>query len=365
MTGSTSLLMETSSELEWRMDQIGFVLGNDTIKGTFGFRSDNGWLGNILSSSGGAYNQESLSFNPTISAGIAYTSEMIGVGVGYNFTYIDKTIQVHTPTLVLNALNNNLRFAIPIQIAMSDRPSNLPKEAENKFTGIGFNNMEVRYLTGIDAFNQIRVYASYRNWKYEAKGAGHDFISEDMHLQLRLYFLRTQIGNVTVNPYIRVDYATALRGDLIDNNITIVRNGWNIPNFNGNDGYNNASPYEWSTGSGYYATRPYKIAVKPVLSLAANSDIVSLYFEPSLGYSYEYRKFKAGYENGKEVISHNLEWGAYAEMYVTPVQDLEWYFEMNVNGKYGKAADAGGEVPVYFETTTGLTWYLPSLGAAQ
>ena len=48
-----------------RMDQLGFVLGNGTIKGTFGFRSDNGWLGSILSSEGGAQNNESLSFNPT------------------------------------------------------------------------------------------------------------------------------------------------------------------------------------------------------------------------------------------------------------------------------------------------------------
>ena len=52
-------------------------------------------------------------------------------------------------------------------------------------------------------------------------------------------------------------------------------------------------------------------------------------------------------------------------MYVTPVEDLEWYFEMDINGKYGKtpaAAAVVGEVPVLFETTTGITWYLPSLG---
>ena len=347
-----------------RMDQLGFVLGNGTIKGTVGFRSDNGWLGSILSSEGGAQNTESLSFNPTLSLGIGYTSDMIGVGIGYNFTYINRFIQVHTPTLVLNSLNNNLRFAVPIQIAVSDQNETYSKDLGYKFTGIGFNNMEVRYLTGIDAFNQIRVYASYRNWKIENKNiGGHDFLSEDMHLQLRLYFLNTQIGNVTINPYIRIDYATALRGDLIDDNITIINNRYFSPNINGNDGYNDNSPYEWSTGSGYYSVRPYKLAIKPVLSLAANSDIVSLYFEPSLGYEYTYKKFKSIYNGGAEIVSHKLTWGAYAEMYVRPVQDLEWYFEMDINGKYGKTAAAVvAEVPVYFETTTGITWYLPSLG---
>ena len=115
---------------------------------------------------------------------------------------------------------------------------------------------------------------------------------------------------------------------------------------------------------GYYSVRPYKLAIKPVLSLAANSDIVSLYFEPSLGYEYTYKKFKSIYKGGAEIVSHKLTWGAYAEMYVRPVQDLEWYFEMDINGKYGKtpAAAVVAEVPVYFETTTGITWYLPSLG---
>ena len=347
-----------------RMDQLGFTLGNGTIKGTFGFRADNGWLGSILSSDGGAQNNESLSFNPTLSLGIGYTSDMIGVGVGYNFTYINRFIQVHTPTLVLNALNNNLRFAIPIQIAVSDQNDIYSKDLGYKFTGIGFNNMEVRYLTGIDAFNQIRVYASYRNWKIENSNAGHDFLSEDMHLQLRLYFLNTQIGNVTVNPYIRIDYATALRGDLIDDNITIINDKYFNPNISGNSGYNDNSPYEWSSGSGYYAVRPYKIAIKPVLSLAASSDIVSLYFEPSLGYEYTYKKFKSIYNGGAEVVSHKLTWGAYAEMYVTPVEDLEWYFEMDVNGNVTGAQKVANAdlAPVLFETTTGITWYLPSLG---
>ena len=64
-----------------------------------------------------------------------------------------------------------------------------------------------------------------------------------------------------------------------------------------------------------------------------------------------------------ETTTHALNWGAYAEMYVTPVQDLEWYFEMDVNGNVHNTSMANADLPpVLFETTTGITWYLPSFG---
>uniref|UniRef100_UPI0026197086 hypothetical protein n=1 Tax=uncultured Brachyspira sp. TaxID=221953 RepID=UPI0026197086 len=345
-----------------RMDQLGFTLGNGTIKGTFGFRADTGWMGSIIDN-GGTYNSESVSFNPTVSAGIAYTSDAFGIGVGYNFTYIDRFIQVHTPVVVFNALNNNLRLAVPIQIAMTDSDKYQFQTDPGwvnhklKFTGIGFNQMELRYYTGIDAFNAIRVYASYRNWTAETdaftRGVSK-YVSEDLHLQLRLYFLNTQIGNVTVNPYIRIDYATALKGSLIDSYGTIANT------------YNSIGAYEDTSAGSIYSVKPYTIKIKPVLSLAASSDIVSLYFEPSLGYAYSYSKTKATATNpAVESAVHALTWGAYAEMYVTPVEDLEWYFEMDVNGNVtgqGTAAANADLAPVLFETTTGITWYLPSLG---
>ena len=324
-----------------RMDQLGFVLGNGTIKGTFGFRADTGWLGQIVSSTATG----AASFNPTLSLGLGYTSDMFGIGVGYNFTYIDKYVQVHTPVVVFNALNDNLRIAAPIQVAVAD---NIGGVNRIKFTGVGFNQMELRYYTGIDAFNAIRVYASYKNATIDLTGFGKG-VYEDLHLQLRLYFLNTQIGNVTVNPYIRIDYATLLQGDStagFDSFITV-----------GN--YNNFD-YHTSGTAEEYSVKPYTIKIKPVLSLAASSDIVSLYFEPSLGYAYSYSKERV---SGYESIEHALAWGAYAEMYVTPVQDLEWYFEMDVNGNVHNTSMANAYLPpVYFETTTGITWYLPSLG---
>lgn len=323
-----------------RMDQLGFVLGNDTIKGTFGFKADQGYLGAILKADKNGTSTYTTYFKPTLSAGIGYTSDVIGVGVGYNFTYIDKNLQVHTPVLMINALNNSIRFVAPIQVAVTDKLNGV---TGSKYTGVAFNNIQLRYFTGIDAFNAIRLYAFYRNSSKEV--AGVKSVSEAFGIQARFYFLNTQVGDVTVNPYVRVEYYTALKGS-------------NLDNFTA-EGYD-ASTYV-STGakqSDVYDVSPYKFAIKPVLSLAANSDYVSLYFEPSLGYTLSGSKTKAreGVASVEE-MSHALAWGAYAELYITPVKDLEWYFEMDVNGEVASQS----RIPVSFAASTGITWYLPAL----
>ena len=325
-----------------RMDQLGFTLGNGTIKGTFGFRNDKGTLGSIFS----AIDNVPADFTPTVSAGLAYTSEAFGIGVGYNFTYLNQNLQIHTPVLMFNALNNNLRLAVPIEIAVTDKYLGTDN---HKLTGVSFNNLELRYFTGIDAFNAIRVYFNYRNVTDDNSSKR---VSETFGMQVRLYFLNTQVGNVTVNPFLRVEYHTALRGGSL--------HGYNMLDLgNGRvdgiaDGVKQSDVYKYS---------PYQVTIKPVLSLAASSDIVSLYFEPSLGYQITGNAITVQEANAgmKQKLTHNLAWGAYAEMYVTPVEDLEWYFEMDINNTDVTLAN-NTHTPVYFETTTGITWYLPSFG---
>ena len=106
------------------MQQLGFTLGNDTIKGTFGFFNTYSF-GDMLNvpANGDA------TFIPDMSMGIGYTSSAIGIGVGYTMSFGDKVpiykgkvtpknqLQLgHTPVLVLNALDNALRIAVPIQV---------------------------------------------------------------------------------------------------------------------------------------------------------------------------------------------------------------------------------------------------------
>ncbi|MEI0799094.1 cell surface protein [Brachyspira intermedia] len=317
-----------------RMDQLGFVLGNNTIKGTFGFRTQAAGtlLGNIISGQ-----TDNAGLDATISAGIGYTSEPFGIGVGYNFTYYNSTLGVHTPVLVMNALNNNLRIAVPIQVAVSKEP--FGKGTGNNwkdYLGVS-TDIQIRYYTGIDAFNQVRLYVKYGQSGYKDIQANRDMFAQSVGFETRFYFLNTAIGNVTVNPFLKVAFNTALASDNI-----LVRAGESIMSTT------------YMSKDTKWDKIPYDLTAAAVLGITANSDIVSLYVEPSLGYTAVYDgKLKTDAANAK--LSHSLYWGAYAELYITPVQDLEWYFEMDVNN----SNTDGSNVPVHFETTTGITWYLP------
>ena len=78
-----------------RLDQIGFTLGNDTIKGTFGFDNNMGFNGLYVGllqptvDTSRATISGRYDWFPFISMGIGYTSSAIGIGVGYSATVGD------------------------------------------------------------------------------------------------------------------------------------------------------------------------------------------------------------------------------------------------------------------------------------
>ena len=90
------------------------------------------------------------------------------------------------------------------------------------------------------------------------------------------------------------------------------------------------------------------------LGITANSDIVSLYVQPSLGLKIT-QPGSAIDDKVREIYS--LAWVAYAEIYITPLKNLEWYFEADVSS--GDAA--AKQPPVNLAASTGITWYLPAL----
>ena len=91
------------------------------------------------------------------------------------------------------------------------------------------------------------------------------------------------------------------------------------------------------------------------LGLTANSDIVSLYLEPELGLQIVQAGSSTD-KNAKEV--YGLGWNVYAEIYITPLKNLEWYFEASI-GNALKTVSSYNTVDL--ATTTGITWYLPAL----
>ncbi|MEI0559751.1 cell surface protein, partial [Brachyspira intermedia] len=343
------------NQLRARMDQLGFVLGNDTIKGTFGFRSQAATtaLGNILKTG----DTGNIDLTSTISAGIGYTSEPFGIGVGYNYTYIHERLGVHTPVLMINALNNNLRIAVPIQVAVSGDPYNMSKnypynsQGDKDYVGVS-TDIQLRYYTGIDAFNAIRVYFKFGHaaYKNETSIEKTDYIAQSVGFETRFYFLNTTVGNVGINPFLKVAFNTSLKGKGKNNQ---VRAGEIIDNDIKGPGYFHESSITPGSSSSYkneWEKNPYDVTVQAVLGITANSDIVSLYVEPSLGYTANYagQAKRVSTVNGGPAtttkdpdpkIEHTLAWGAYTELYIKPVQDLEWYFEMDVNNSNTDASN--------------------------
>ena len=344
-----------------RLDQLGFTLGNDTIKGTFGFDNNMGF--------GGAYGgllvdndptgKHSSSWVPSISMGLGYTSSLISVGVGYNATIGGQTQKfngktepktvnksAHTPVLVLNAMDNAFRMAIPIQVYVNN----------DKFDGGGYDNemavsvdSQFRYYTGLDALPQVRLYLRYGLYQNELK-ANKDAekvktkYGESFGFDFRLYF-GSMVEEVALQPLVKLAYNQALGNYHQDTKVEAVKA------MNGD--YN-------SYQSGSYGGSVWDLQLMTGLGLTANSDIVSLYLEPQLGLAVTSRAPIVATAPGTPAParvtteSYDLAYNVYAEIYITPIKNLEWYFEAQL----GSGANQNSLV---FNGTTGITWYLPAL----
>ncbi|AFR69744.1 variable surface protein VspD [Brachyspira pilosicoli B2904] len=350
------------NQLRARMQQFGFVLGNDMIKGTVGFRSEGSTLGAILDTTT-VNSKQFFNFLPTVSVGIGYTSDVFGIGLGYNYTYRHNKfsgmtkngygLSIHTPVLAINAMNDSLRIAIPVQIAVKNGDkapdaAGLNGTDKTKYMGISMDP-QIRYYTGIEAFNEIRLYIKYGMNQYTDQG-GTKQTGSSFGFDFRAYFGAT-VGDVALKPFLKVTYDTAL----------------DAKGKHGSGSYNVKSDslvYNYSsTTIGAYDSNPWQLKVLPTLGMSANSDIVSIYVEAGLGY----KATDSGYKlyAGNNGVKHDLAWSSYGEIYITPVKDLEWYFEAEI-GNYNldnleTAGTIGGDLNVQFNASTGITWYLPAL----
>lgn len=347
------------NQLRARMDRLGFVLGNDMIRGTFGLTSEGTTLGSIMDTKT-LNSKQFFDFLPTVSAGIGYTSDIFSIGVGYNYAYRHSTLNtltkngyglsVHTPVITMTAMNDSLRIAIPVQIAAKngDRApdaAGLNGTDKVKYMGISMDP-QIRYYTGIEAFNEIRLYIKYGMNQYTAQD-GTKNTGSSFGFDFRAYFGAT-VGDVALKPFLKVTYDTAL----------------DAKGKRGNSSYAvKSDSYITYTEVpiGGYDSNPWQLKVLPTLGMSANSDIVSIYVEAGLGYKATDTGYKLN--AGNNGVKHELAWSSYGEIYITPVKDLEWYFEAEI-GNYNlkNFADGNiGDLNVQFNASTGITWYLPAL----
>ena len=377
-SGDWITFLTDGNRFEAKLDQLGFTLGNDTIKGTFGFHEDRDMWGAMLKPTNGtptggtaSVNDFFYNFVPTISMGLGYTSSIIGIGVGYNATigpvwdrYNGKTESkkvesvVHTPVLVLNAMDNAFRMAIPIQVV------NLTE----KFDGIGKGSVtavsfdaQFRYYTGIEALTQVRLYLKYgtygMNFTQDQGDKIKEKFAESFGFDLRFYF-GSMVEEVALQPIVRLAYNGALGKQ---HNKTAVTALSALDNAAGvwagvaadqtaNTEYNSEQTYSWKQSA-------WDLLLMTGLGLTANSDIVSLYLEPQLGL----KVVQAGSSVEKVKEAYGLGYNVYAEIYITPIKNLEWYFEAEIGNALKNTSQATVSDGFNFNSTTGVTWYLPAL----
>ena len=362
------------NRFEAKLDQLGFTLGNDTIKGTFGFHEDRGFYGSMLRAisgtpTGGTQAVEDFfyRFDPTISMGLAYTSSLISVGVGYNATiggtwnrYNNKTESkkveavVHTPVLVLNALDNAFRMAIPIQVLQLTDKFDTFKAT---ITAVSVN-AQFRYYSGLEMLPQIRLYLKYGNYGYNYKVGDiteKGKYAESFGFDLRFYF-GSMVEEVALQPIVKLAYNGALGKqhnktsvtalDTLDDSVTTMGSASSIAS-----GGDLTLPTSAYAGTATWGQNAWDLTLAPALGLTANSDIVSLYLEPSLGLKIT----QAGDIAEKVKENYALVYDVYAEIYITPIKNLEWYFEASIGNQ------ATVNAALAFASTTGITWYLPQL----
>ena len=337
-----------------RADQLGFTLGNDMIKGTFGFRNQtsyHGSIGDMLNTLDG----KDYSFAPTISMGIGYTSSVIGIGVGYNATIGNKIYKYngkaeskptqavgHTPVLVLNAMDNAFRMAIPIQVVhLADKYEGGAKES---VTAVSVDS-QFRYYTGLDFLPQIRLYLryGYYGWNSESSGTKEKGkMAESFGFDFRLYF-GAMVEEVALQPYIKLAYNGALGKQHNQTRVEAIKVLDSAASM--------TSTWQPTSYTSTYGTSAWDLTLSPALGLTANSDIVSIYLEPSLGLKVTQNGSTTN-KNVKEV--YGLGYDVYAEIYITPLKNLEWYFEASIG-------NVNTDKGVAFAGTTGITWYLPAL----
>lgn len=358
-----------ANQLRFRVRQMGFVLGNDMIRGVVGVRDESETsFGAIFDSTTYAPNgttKQFLNFIPTVSAGIGYTSDIFSIGVGYNYRYHHTTfngltkngygLSEHTPVLTMTAMNDSLRIAIPIQVAVKNGDiANSTDKA--KYMGVSMDP-QIRYYTGIEAFNEIRLYVKYgvnevtaESVKEKAESFGFDF---------RAYFGAT-VGDVALKPFLKVTYDTALnaKGKLAYKVANIAIANPATGSYSDTYGVKSSSGVIFDAVTGGYEHNPWALNILPTLGMSANSDIVSIYVEAGLGYGAVDTGYKFNSANADNTgILHSMRWNAYGEIYINPVKDLQWYFEAEI----GNGGGAFAKNTLQFNGATGITWYLPAL----
>ena len=371
-------------QLRARTDQIGFLYGTEHIRVAFGVTGNtSGVILDNWTNDSSTNNKLSSYFRPSVALAVGYKSDLISVGGAYQFKYVDSNYMVHTPALMLTAMDNTLRFNIPVAIGVGN---NFIKN-----TIVASTAIEARYYLHkfIDYFSQLRLYFyyGYARISYAKivsssdEGVGVDPNSKAIYkdqtsigLDLRAYFNFPTDKGVSIEPYLRVLYSAAL--DTVENLGGVLNrrkgNNFNINAYGFDYTSLNFDTENRDLSGGYIASVPgipnpqgqmsidgiYRVGIALPLGLRASNDFVSLYVEPSLAVTIFGGKINLlGVE--RKGFFYTFGYVVYSELTVTPVKYLELFLELQTGGASRLGGDLYGAsaTTMILNASSGIAWY--------
>lgn len=377
-------------QLRARTDQIGVLYGVGIGDGDFIFslgvtgNTSGVILDNWTNDSSTNKNIKSY-FRPSVMLAMGYKSYKIGVGVGYQFKYVDSNYMVHTPVLTLMIKDNTLRFNIPLAIGVGNHL------AKNTF--IVSTSIEARYYLHkfIDYFTQLRVYFHYGYARISYARILHSLTTvvggvdpnskaiykdqTSIGIDLRAYFNFPTDKGVSIEPYLRVLYSAALEtvenlGGVLNrrkgDNFNINAYGFDYTSLNFNKSGNE------KLSGGYMPSVPgipnpqgqmsidgiYRVGIALPLGLRATNDFISLYVEPSLAVTIFGGKISLlGVE--RKGFFYTFGYVVYSELTITPVKYLELFLELQTGGASRLGGDlyGAGATTMILNASSGIAWY--------
>ena len=378
---------------EARIDRLGANFGTENYRFAVGLKG-NGmgtFLGNTMNIGTPEDPDLIWHLNPSAFVGFGYKANdnAWGVGVGYEFGFTEDvkngemdapgarngTWMAHTPVLMFNALNDNLRITVPFSIGMGS---------------LGYDNdsamsteVQVRYYTGMDIFTAVRAYIGWGMIKEGTEQIGgnsdgsaalsyKDRTEQAFDLDLRFYFNVPTEGPVAITPFVKLVYQTALGGTQNVNGVSQKTSGSitsiDARGHNGifNQGRDGGDDYQqavfvWAEAGALNLLSPDIYGISVPLGLEAKSDIVTLYVEPTLSFAVlNGRTANMGGDDfvSKDVTLMSFGYDAYAELYITPVEQLELYLELGIGGATGAGLPGSGSDTTYsIAASSGIAWY--------
>ena len=374
-------------QLRFRTDHMGFLYDCETdyLRLAMGFSGNTSGI--FFDNFTNDYSESEklrIYFRPAVSLALGYKSDLISVGGAYQFRYIDTNYMVHTPALMLTAMDNTLRFNIPVAIGIGERTV--------RNTLIISTAVEARYYFHkfIDYLSQLRLYVHYGyariGWaqKLFDEGLNVDPNSKDIFkeqssigVDFRAYFNFPTPSGLSIEPYIRVLYSAAL--ETVENQNGYLRryagNNFNVNAYGFDAGSLGIAPGEKEEFSGgYVASTPaipspqglfaiegiYRVGVALPVGFRASCDYYGFYLEPSLSVTIMSGKSISLMNMNKKGPFVTFGYVVYAELYLTPKPDIELYLEFQTGGatRWGNLDPAYSDgTALVINASAGVTWY--------